>query len=387
MDPILESQDEIVPVILSVSSTAKIRIITGSVALFIVIGITVAAIWFVHELSPAGVSSAPQMVFEITQGEGFREVASSLQNEHLIRSATAFDIFALFGGHALTLKPGLYRLSASMTTNEILNIISGGNAATAMVTIPEGSNIFEIDAILSKALVIHSGDLVRLQASDVATGGNGSGNGKNSTSSNLEGKLFPDTYEFYTNADVKDVVGEMLDNFNAKAQPLLAIGATTAAGKNATNTIILASILEKEVPDQTDQEIVAGIILKRIAAKMPLDIDATVCYAKLLAENGVVNGATSGAVVGTGNGGAMVTGCPSLTALDFKVKSPYNSYLYGGLPPGPIGNPGLSAITAALHPQSSPYWYYLSDPKTGKTVFAKTLDEQTQNRVKYLERK
>jgi UPF0755 protein len=246
-----------------------------------------------------------------------------------------------------------------------------------MVTIPEGSNIFEIDAILSKALVIHSGDLVRLQESDVAVGGNG----KNSTSSNLEGKLFPDTYEFYTNADVKDVAGELLDNFAAKAQPLL----TAGAGKNATNTIILASILEKEVPSQADQEIVAGIILKRIAAKMPLDIDATVCYAKLLAENAPITSAAVSANVNAAPATGIATGCPSLTALDFKVKSPYNSYLYGGLPPGPIGNPGLSAITAALHPQSSPYWYYLSDPKTGKTVFAKTLDEQTQNRVKYLE--
>ena len=384
MDPLLEPQDEITAATSSISPrVTKSRIIMGAVALFIVIGIATAAIWFVHELSPVGASNAPQTVFEITQGEGFREVAGNLQNDHLIRSSAAFDIFALFGGHALTLKPGLYRLSASMTTNEILNIISGGNAATAMVTIPEGSNIFEIDAILSKALVIHSGDLVRLQASDVAAGGNG----KNSTSGSLEGKLFPDTYEFYTNADVKDVAGEMLDNFTAKAQPLLAAGAATAAGKNATNTIILASILEKEVPDQTDQEIVAGIILKRIAAKMPLDIDATVCYAKLLAENGVANGAMSGAVSGTGTGGSIITGCPSLTALDFKVKSPYNTYLYGGLPPGPIGNPGISAITAALHPQSSPYFYYLSDPGTGKTVFAKTLDEQTQNRVKYLESK
>jgi UPF0755 protein len=350
----------------------KTRIAIGVILLFLVICIAAAMIWFVHELSPAGVQSAPQTVFEITQGEGFREVAGNLQNDHFIRSSSAFDIFALFGGHALTLRPGLYHLNASMTTNEILNIISGGNAATALVTIPEGSNIFEVDVILSKALVIHSGDLVRLQASDVAAGGNGS---------SLEGKLFPDTYEFYTNADVKDVVGELLDNFAAKAQTLLIAG----AGKNATNTIILASILEKEVPSQADQKIVAGIILKRVAARMPINIDATVCYAKLLAENGVVNGTTSEAVSGTGIGGSIITGCPSLTALDFKVKSPYNSYLYGGLPPGPIGNPGLSSITAALHPQSSPYWYYLSDPKTGKTVFAKTLDEQTQNRVKYLE--
>ena len=121
------------------------------------------------------------------------------------------------------------------------------------------------------------------------------------------------------------------------------------------------------MPDQNDQEIVAGIILKRLAEGIPLDIDATVCYAKLL-----------------GRPTSTAQAC-SLSPLDFKIESPYNTYLYKGLPPGPIGNPGTSAITAALHPQSSPYLYYLSDPATGKTIFAKTLDEQNQNRVKYLE--
>ena len=106
---------------------------------------------------------------------------------------------------------------------------------------------------------------------------------------------------------------------------------------------------------------------------MPLDVDATVCYAKLL-ENQASRPAAS----------QVAQACYPLTALDFKIDSPYNTYLYRGLPPGPIGNPGVSAIMAAIHPVVSPYWYYLSDPKTGKTIFAKTLDEQTQNRVKYL---
>lgn len=319
-----------------------------------------AAIWFFREITPAGTSDAKQTVFEIKQGEGFRAVTSNLKSDHLIRSTTAFEVLALFGGHASTLKPGLYHLKASMTSGEILSIISGGSAGTATVTIPEGANIFEIDAILSKALVINAGDLIQLQES--------------STDGNLEGELFPDTYEFYTNADVKDVVKELTDNFDAKAAVLLA-----ADKKNAERNLILASILEKEVPGEVDRKIVAGIILKRIAANMPIDIDATVCYAKLLAEHASSSAAT------TVTTGSMATNCPSLTSLDFKVKSPYNSYLYGGLPPGPIGNPGISAITAAMNPQSSPYWYYLSDPETGKTVFAKTLDEQTNNKVKYLE--
>jgi UPF0755 protein len=175
----------------------------------------------------------------------------------------------------------------------------------------------------------------------------------------LEGHLFPDTYQFYTNDTVTDVVREMTSDFNAKAGPLLAAA--------PTSTLIIASIVQKEVPDQQDQELVAGIVLKRLADGMPLDIDATVCYAKLLQSPS-----------------STAQTC-SLSVLDFKIDSPYNTYLNKGLPPGPIGNPGTSAITAALHPQGSPYLYYLSDPATGKTIFAKTLDEQNQNRVKYLE--
>ncbi len=327
----------------------KPRTLVGAFAVIVFAIVAGALLFFSYELSPADARSATQVVFEIKQGEGFRTVASGLASDGLIRTSTVFEIFARFGGNARVVKPGLYRLSASMTSEEILNAISGDGSGQVTVTIPEGVNIYTIDNLLSTALVIHPGDLIALQASG--------------TDGNLEGRMFPDTYEFYTDANVKDVVKEFFDNFNTKAQPLL-----SADGQNAARDLVMASILEKEVPDQGDQEIVAGILLKRLAAGMPLDVDATVCYARLLAAS-----ATS-----TGN-------CPSLTALDFKIKSPYNTYLYRGLPPGPIGNPGVSAITAALHPENSPYWYYLSDPKTGKTIFAKTLDEQTKNRVKYLE--
>ena len=311
----------------------------------IIVVVVAAGIFFFDLDAVNGKASGPTVVFQVSAGDSFRAVAQHLYSAHLIRSALAFDLFSMVDGRAFGLKPGLYRLSPSMNTPQILAAISGGNAGEATVTIPEGSNIFDIDRILSNALVLRPGALIN--ATD---------------SQSLEGHLFPDTYQFYTSSNAADVIKVMTDNFNTKAGPLLA-----ADPANATRTLIIASIVQKEVPDQADQEIVAGIILKRLADKMALDIDATVCYAKFLAHP------TSTAQA-----------C-SLSALDFKIDSPYNSYLNKGLPPGPIGNPGTSAITAALHPQSSPYLYYLSDPATGKTIFAKTLDEQNQNRVKYLE--
>jgi UPF0755 protein len=315
--------------------------------------ITATALFFfsLDPVSNANSANA-QIVFQVKIGDGFREVAQNLYAAHLIRSSLAFDLFSLVDGRAFTLKPGWYRLSPSMDTPQIIAALSGGGAGEVTVVIPEGSNIFDIDRILSNALVIRPGALI------VAA-----------RTQNLEGRLFPDTYQFYTNDNVADVVKEMTDDFDVKAAPLFvaAPAGTTSTFTDETSTLIIASIVQEEVPDQNDEELVAGIILKRLATGMPLDIDATVCYAKLLT-----------APTSTAHA------C-SLSALDFKIDSPYNTYLYKGLPPGSIDDPGTSAITAALHPQSSPYFYYLSDPATGKTIFAETLDEQNQNRVKYLE--
>ncbi|HVM77339.1 MAG TPA: endolytic transglycosylase MltG [Candidatus Paceibacterota bacterium] len=303
----------------------------------------VAAV-FVYNLSPVSATSQAPVTFEIKSGDGFRGTVSHLYAAGLIRSPLATEVYMLVSGRALELKPGLYKLSTSEWTSDITRTIAGAGMGEVQVTIPEGANVYQIDSVLSGALVIHPGDLVAFN--------------KKIT---LEGQLFPDTYNFFTDANVSSVVQEFLTNFNAKAGPLLA-----SDTKNADQDLILASIVEKEVPTQADQEIVAGILLKRLRAGMPLDIDATVCYAKLMAA------------------APMAASCPSLSAADFKLDSPYNTYLYKGLPPGPISNPGTQAITAVLHPQASLYWYYLSDPATGKTIFATTLAEQEANQRKYL---
>lgn len=317
----------------------------------VVTAVIVVALFF-FSLKPVSAAGAPPIVFEINQGEGIRAIAGALYTDHLVHSSAAFEFFSLLDGRASELRAGLYRLSPSMDIPQIVAAISNGDAGEATVTIPEGSNIYDIDRILSDALVIQPGSLINLTST---------ANLQNLPNP-LEGRLFPDTYQFYTNSSAQDVVNEMTADFNAKATPLLA-----ADPADAERNLIIASIVEEEVPDQADQELVAGIILKRLAMGIPLDIDATVCYAKFQADP------------------ALAAQACTLTALDFKIDSPYNTYLYKGLPPGPIGNPGTAAIIAALHPQSSPYLYYLSDPKTGKTIFAKTLDEQNQNKVKYLE--
>ncbi len=347
--------------------TRTLNFIMAAVA----IAVLCAAGAFWYALLPANAQDANPAVFEIDAGQGFRAVADRLAAAHLIRSAAAFDAYGFISGRTGAVKPGLYRLDPAMSDGAILSAITGVSANEATVTIPEGSNIFQIDALLGRALVIKPGALIALQESG--------------TDGNLEGTLFPDTYNFYTDSSAAAVVKIMQANFVAKAAPLLAAAgegsaaAVPAPGSPAWKTLITASILEKEVRSVADQEIVAGILAKRLRAGMPLDIDATVAYANLLAAY-----ASTPASASITPSLAPSSSPLASSSLDFKIKSPYNTYLYEGLPPGPIGNPGVSAITAALHPQNSPYWYYLSDPKTGETIFAKTLDEQTANRVKYL---
>ncbi len=284
---------------------------------------------------------------KVTQGQSFFEVAKELDAAHLLRSRLAFETEAFLSGAAFRVQTGTYRFSPAMSSGAMLRELSGG-APAVTVTITEGSDLYEIDKELADAGVINRGDLISF-----------------TSDGNLEGKLFPDTYQFFEGTNVADVVQKFLDNFNEKAAPLLA-----GDSKNAAQDLTLASIIEKEAPDQSDQSVIAGIIKKRIADGMRLQIDATVCYAKQMTLP------------------SEIVDCSALTRIDFSPNSPYrsayNTYLHTGLPPGPIGNPGTSAITAALHPVSSSYLYYMSDPATGKTMYAATLAEQNANIKKYL---
>ena len=212
-------------------------------------------------------------------------------------------------------------------------------AAKVTVRIKDGESVLEINKDLKSAGVFLNYELP----------------------SNVEGYLYPDTYEFFVPSGKEVVLQKFLDNFNSKAAPLF------TGDYNLKDVLTVASLIEKEVPKNgDDREKVSGIIWKRLQGKMPLQIDATVCYAKQLRLDDY-------------------TGCYPLKSSDFADSSLYNTYRHTGLPPGPIGNPESDAIYSALHPVSSPYWFFLSDPKTGKTIFAKTLDEQTRNIAKYLE--
>ena len=174
----------------------------------------------------------------------------------------------------------------------------------------------------------------------------------------LEGYLFPDTYRVFVDASVDDIIVKMLDNFRKKTADLRA--KVKEQRKNLRDIVILASILEKEVKSEDDMKIAADIFWRRLKAGMFLQADSTLNYF---------------------TGGEN----PSLTAEELKIDSPYNSYKYKGLPPTPISNPGLKALTAAVDPTANDYWYFLTDSQ-GKAYFAKTLAEHNANKRKYLQK-
>jgi UPF0755 protein len=173
----------------------------------------------------------------------------------------------------------------------------------------------------------------------------------------LEGYLFPDTYRIFKDATSEEIIRKMLDNFDQKLD-LEMRREIKKQGKTIFEVITMASIIEKEVPFEKDRAIVSGIFWKRLEAGMPLQADSTLNY---------------------------FTGHKSraLSAEELKIDSFYNTYLYPGLPPTPICNPGLSAIQAAVWPKDSPYWFFLSK-EDGQTIFSRTLEEHNRNKARWL---
>jgi UPF0755 protein len=251
-----------------------------------------------------------------------------------------------------------------MAIPEIVQILREGKVKVDLgikVTIPEGYKTFQIEAsLIAAGLPVQASELqeaVGISAplarelfeldflSDLPP------------RATVDGFLFPDTYFFARDSDLHGIVQKMLENFGEKVEEPLRVK-IKARGKNLYEVVILASLLEKEVRTFEDMKIVSGILWKRMEIGMPLQVDATLAY---------LTGKKTG----------------EITNDDKEIDSPYNTYKYRGLPPSPIGNPGLNAIRAATEPASSDYLFYLSTPQ-GETIFSKTLDEHNQNRAKYL---
>lgn len=310
----------------------------GVVAGLLII-VVVFVIVVVYQLYSPLDKSGGEKIFIVEEGEGMERIADNLKAEDLIRNKWVFFYYLWLRGKTGELQAGTYSLNSSMNVPEIANKIIRGDIIEnwVKVTIPEGWRNKQVEDRLIDFGLINTGEKLPEE---------------------LEGYLFPDTYYFYKDSSLEDIIQKMQDNFDDKITKDLQ-KEIDRQRKELTDIIIMASLIEKEVRTYEDMQIVSGIFWKRIENTYPLESCATIAY-----------------ILGVDKW--------RYTIEDTKIESPYNTYRNIGLPPTPISNPGLNAIKAAIYPVYTDYNFFLSAPD-GTTIFSKTLEEHNINKRKYLD--
>ena len=315
--------------------------------------------YFFHGASAAGSNPGKTYYFKVTSGESVSQMASDLKSQGIIKSPTIFKYYAKFKSLDSKFIAGEHQLSGSMSIKEVALALTSKASVDQenVITIIEGWKISDMADYLSNQGIVKKADfLATAKTAKWKSQYDFLADAKGST---LEGYLFPDTYRIFKNATADDIVKKMLDNFDHKitAQMRQYI---KSQKKSLFEIVTMASILEREAKSATDKKMVSDIFWKRITAGIALGSDATVNY---------------------------VTGKSEMrpSTQDLANDSLYNTYKYRGLPPGPINNPGLDAITAAIYPTKNPYYYFINDLKTGQIYYGKTYDEHLQNVRKYLD--
>ena len=280
-------------------------------------------------------------------GYSTRRIAAELKKAGVIRSVLAFRLW-----HALhpkpTLKAGEYLFEREATLPQVYDRIARGDIYFHVVTIPEGYTMFDIAKAMEDAGLGSAADFLQVAQtqtqliSDLSPG-----------AKSLEGYLFPNTYQFTRTQSLQEMAAAMVHEFRQVAQEI-------GLDSDVSKIVTMASIVEKETATPEERPRVASVYYNRLAQKMALDADPSVIYAELLA--GTYQGA--------------------LHHADLAVNSPYNTYRFPGLPPGPIANPGKSALQAAMHPDSTNFLYFVADG-SGHHRFAHNLEEHNRNVAAY----
>lgn len=315
----------------------KAKVFLG-ILIVVCIGIVM---WWNNGTMAADSHNTSSIPFTVTPGEGLKNIAAALHEKGLIRDPFVFVLMAKLSGADSRIQAGDFTLSPSLTAQGIAESMTKGTQDT-WVTIPEGKRAAEVAQILKDKLPSYDPSWDQQLAAN-------------------EGYLFPDTYQFRKDATIDTILATMKDNFTAKYKEAEQ-GATTHLSEG--DAVVLASILQREGRSLTDMELIASVLENRLAIGMALQTDATIQYA--LGYQPLQHSWWK----------------KDLTQHDLQITSSYNTYTNPGLPPSPISNPGLDALTAVLHPANTDYLYYISDSK-GDLHFAKTLDEQNANIRKY----
>lgn len=340
----------------------KIILIPAVVIAILVLGL----IYFFYQLVTPAQSQAENVFFVIEKGQGVNEISQDLQQQGLIRDKLVFKTYLWLKGIENKLQAGEYDLNTGMNIRKLSNALISSSylSQERQIKIIEGWTAEEIDNYLAEIGMFPAGEFLKytnnaqIDYTFLPTRSCLPTANCPEPIRSLEGYLFPDTYRIFKKATISEVVKKMLDNFDKRLTPELR-EEIRQQGRTIREVMILASILEKEVRAYEDRQMVADVFLKRLQADKPLQSDATVNYIT-----------------------KKKTTRPSLE--DVSRDSPYNTYKNKGLPPGPICNPGLDSIKAAIYPKANDYYYFLTKDD-GTVIWSKTGEEHEANKQKYLD--
>jgi UPF0755 protein len=294
------------------------------------------------------------VVFEVKPGTTGTDLARSLVAAGLIRDEFSFRMLLRFHPRGRDLRVGFFKLHGSQTPLQLFDELMTATPLSRHATFPEGLIIPQIAAVAKKnALITDERKFMQMCQQDGKSYGD-------VFPANLEGYLLPDTYEFPWDCKEETVVKRFTDEFKARVLPLWEKRKSKAPLKDLHQTVVLASLVEREAQVDRERGVIAGVYVNRLRLDMRLECDATVQYAR-----GKVK--------------------QYLTFEDLKIDSPYNTYMYAGLPPGPIANPGMKSLEAAMSPTPSKYLYYVrNDVKgDGSHAFGKSFAEHEANISRY----
>ena len=316
------------------------------------------------------ISLTGEKLFLVEKGQNVFQIAENLEKEGLIKNRFFFDFYVLANGNQRNLQAGEYLLSPSLNLAEITKKIVSGDVVKLEVAIPEGFTIDQIEERLNEKANLWGNASGQIKIKNFKIRDFKDDYDFLETAPpnfNLQGFLFPATYQLSPRVSAEDVIRKMLEKFDKELTPDLR-EKIKRQEKSIFEIVIMASLLEKEVQTEEDKELVSGILWKRLENDIPLQVDATITYIiKTTSPEGVASRPYE----------------VKISIEETQIDSPYNTYRYQGLPIGPICNPGLESIIAAVYPKSSEYWYYLSTLE-GETVFRKTLEEHNYAKAKYL---
>jgi len=340
------------------------RIITFTIVACLLLGA-----WFVYsEIYTATSSEAERVQFQVKQGESVAALAERLDDEKVIRSPLFFKRVVSWRGIDRDIKFGSYEVTAPITLHKVITALAKATSVERTVTIIPGWNLRDIAAYFEREGIATVAETYALTGEPAVPGSQGTISWEDTIprvidenaarkGRNYEGYFAPDTYRVFEDATAEDILKRLVQERNSQFSDQMY---KDLNGRSVQDIIVLASILEREVRTEQDRKMVADIFWRRLEMGWALQADSTVHYL-------------------TGKAGNVFT-----SAADRQIDSPWNTYKYPRLPEGPISNPSLSSIMAAIYPEENEYWYFLTTLDTGEVKYGRTLEEHNANVATYL---